>query len=262
MERLMMNMRARERLSTGVALALLAVLTLLAWYYLIEAASHVAMGHVDPHAMQGSSIPFVAMSVAMWSLMMVAMMLPGAGPMIVTFSTVVRRQSPSRAGVAPTWIFVAGYLTIWTGFSVLAALGQWGLYTSAMLDTAMGRTGPLPGAGLLMLAGAFQWSALKEACLAKCRTPLSFLLTEWRDGWRGAFVMGLRHGAFCVGCCWALMLLMFVGGVMSLAWMGGLALYMLAEKVIPAGRLFSRASGLVLIAAGVALAAGSIVPAM
>ncbi|MDO9600088.1 MAG: DUF2182 domain-containing protein [Azoarcus sp.] len=255
MERTMLNLRTRERLSTGLALALLAVLTVLAWHYMIGTAAHAEMGHV---AMPHSSIEFIAVSVLMWSVMMVAMMLPGAGPMILTFSTVARRESPSHTVAVPTWIFVAGYLAVWTGFSVLAALAQWGLYANALLDSAMGRTGPLLGAGLLITAGAFQWSALKEACLTKCRTPLSFLLTEWRDGWGGAFVMGLRHGVFCVGCCWALMLLMFVGGVMSLAWMGGLGLYMLAEKVVPAGMLFGRVSGLVLIATGTVIAANSL----
>lgn len=254
----MMTMRQRERLSVGLALALLALLTLFAWRHLIGAAAHAQMGHVGTHAMHASSLEFVALSVLMWSVMMVAMMLPGASPMIVTYSTAVRRHGQAHPAAVPTWIFVAGYLAVWTGFSVLAALGQWGLYANELLDSAMGRTGPLLGAGLLVMAGAFQWTALKEACLAKCRTPLSFLLTEWRDGWSGAFVMGLRHGAFCVGCCWALMLLMFVGGVMNLAWMGGLAMYMLAEKVVPAGPLFGRISGLVLIAAGTVVAAGSL----
>jgi predicted metal-binding membrane protein len=254
----MPSVRAYARLATGLALALLAALTVLAWRYLIGAASQVPVGHVATHA---PAIAFVAMAIAMWSVMMVAMMLPGAAPMIVTFSTVVRRRAPSRTGLAPTGLFVAGYLAVWTGFSVVAAVAQWALHANALLDGAIGRTGPLLGAGLLMVAGVFQWTALKEACLTKCRTPLSFVLTEWRDGWRGAFVMGLRHGAFCVGCCWALMLLMFVGGVMSLVWMGGLAVYMLAEKVVPGGARLSRAGGLVLIAAGVAIAVGSAVPA-
>lgn len=258
MTQTMTKMRARERLSTGLALALLTLMTVFAWRYLMGAAVHAEMGHVGMHDMPTSSLAFLAVSVVMWTVMMVAMMLPGASPMIVTFSTVAQRQGGSGGGMAPTWIFVSGYLAVWIAFSVLAAAGQLALYEHAMLDGAMGRTGPLLGAGLLLLAGAFQWSALKQACLTKCRTPLSFLLSEWRDGWRGAFVMGLRHGAFCVGCCWALMLLMFVGGVMSLAWMGGLAIFMLAEKVMPAGPLFSRASGLILMAAGVAVAAGNL----
>lgn len=258
MTQTMTKMRVRERLSTGLALGVLTVMTVLAWRYLMGAAVHAEMGHVGTHDMHVSSLAFLAASVLMWTVMMVAMMLPGASPMIVTFSTVAQRQGGSRRSMAPTWIFVSGYLAVWTAFSVLAAAGQLALYEQALLDGAMGRTAPLLGAALLLLAGAFQWSALKQACLTKCRTPLSFLLSEWRDGWRGAFVMGLRHGAFCVGCCWALMLLMFVGGVMSLAWMGGLAIFMLAEKVVSAGPLFSRASGLVLIAAGVAVAAGNL----
>ncbi len=249
---MMSHMRVRERLSSGFALAALAALTLFAWHRLLEMAAHAETGHsATMHADGG--VAFVATGAAMWSVMMVAMMLPAASPMIVAYSRIGHRRRPARWGLAPTWIFVAGYLAVWTGFSVLGALGQWALHEAALLDVAMGRTGPLFGGALLVLAGAFQWTPLKEACLAKCRTPLSFVLTEWRDGWGGAFVMGLRHGIFCLGCCWALMLLMFVGGVMSLAWMGGLAIYMLVERLIPNGRLFSRASGLVLIAAGFAL---------
>lgn len=253
MERTMRGLRARAQLSTAVALALLAGLTALAWAYMIGLAAHADMGHA---AMPATAFEFIAVSVLMWSVMMVAMMLPGAAPMIFTFSTVARRRADGEASAfVPTWIFVAGYLAVWTAFSLLAALGQWALYDRGLLDSAMGRTGPIAGAALLVLAGAFQWSALKEACLTKCRTPLSFLLTEWREGWVGAFAMGLRHGAICVGCCWALMLLMFVGGVMSLVWMGGLGVYMLVEKVVPAGQLFSRISGVVLVLAGVVLAA-------
>jgi predicted metal-binding membrane protein len=258
MEPTMAMLRDRERLSAGLALAVLTVLTVLAWAYL---SGHAAHAHHSPGAPapRGWDTQWLAMSTLMWSVMMVAMMLPVASPMILTFNRVYRRRIlTDSAAAAPTSLFVGGYLAVWTGFSVIAASGQWALHENGMLDSAMGRAAPLLGASLLVLAGGFQWTPLKRACLAKCRTPLTFLLTEWREGWRGAFAMGLRHGAFCLGCCWALMLLMFVGGVMSLAWMGGLAIYMLAEKLIPAGESFSRAAGVVLIAAGAALAAGSL----
>lgn len=251
----MADMRDRERLYTGLALALL---TLLAWLYLLGHAAHVDYPPAT-HAPHGRDMQMLAMGMLMWTVMMIAMMLPGASPMILTFSKVRRQRLATGGTTAPTPLFVAGYLAVWTGFSVLAAVGQWSLHGYALLDSAMGRTGPLLGGGLLIFAGAFQWTSLKEACLTKCRTPLGFLLAEWREGWRGAFIMGLRHGAFCVGCCWALMLLMFVGGVMNLAWMGGLAVYMLAEKVVPGGPLFSRVTGILLIGAGVAVVAGGFV---
>jgi predicted metal-binding membrane protein len=256
MEHSLLPRHARDRLWIGFALGMLAALTAWAWHLMIDAAAHQAMGHdyIMHHGTHVHPLTYLAVSLAMWSVMMVAMMLPGASPMILTYASVAGRKDTARGAVVPTWVFVAGYLAVWSAFSVIAAGGQWLLYDHGLLDGAMGGGAPLLGAALLILAGGFQWSALKEACLSKCRTPLSFLLTAWRDGTRGAFMMGLHHGIYCVGCCWALMLLMFVGGVMSLSWMGGLALFMLLEKVLPNGQLFSRITGTGLIGAGVLLA--------
>jgi predicted metal-binding membrane protein len=186
----------------------------------------------------------------MWTVMMVAMMFPSAGPMILTYARVHQKKAEHGLASVPTWLFVAGYLAVWTGLALLLALAQWGLHQSELLSSAMGRVGPLLGGGLLITAGAFQFSRLKEACLGKCRSPLSFLMTEWREGHGGALMMGIRHGIFCTACCWALMLLMFVGGVMSLAWMVSLSLYFLLEKLLPPAAQLSRVTGALLIVAG------------
>jgi predicted metal-binding membrane protein len=188
----------------------------------------------------------------MWSAMMAAMMLPAAAPMIVAFARAQRARAATQPAV-PTAIFVAGYLAVWSAFSAGAATLQWALHRLVLVsDTHVAE--PVLGAALLLVAGSFQWTKLKDACLARCQSPLGFLATEWREGRRGALVMGLRHGAFCTGCCWALMLLMLVGGAMNLLVMAALAIYVLAEKALFPGRALSRAAGALLIAAGAGLA--------
>jgi predicted metal-binding membrane protein len=251
----MERMHACERVLIGVGLVLL---SLLAWAYLVRQAmpSGMATSMVMPGE-SGGGIELLVMSALMWTVMMVAMMLPSAGPMILTYARVHQRKAANGLASAPTWLFVAGYLAVWTGIALLLALAQWGFHESELLSSAMGRVGPLLGGGLLITAGAFQFSHLKEACLGKCRSPLGFLMTEWREGHTGAVIMGIRHGTFCTGCCWALMLLMFVGGVMSLTWMAGLALYFLVEKLLPGMESITRVTGALLIAAGVVLALAS-----
>lgn len=243
MELTMTRMHSRQRILIGAALV---ALTMLAWAYLMMPAGDAGM-----EASMASRLNMLALSVVMWSIMMVAMMLPGAGPMILTYARIHQQRQANGGSAVHLWAFLTGYLTVWVGFSIAAALLQWGLHQSALLSSAMGKVGPLLAGGLLITAGAFQFSHLKQACLSKCRSPLSFLMTEWREGTVGAFVMGIRHGAFCTGCCWALMLLMFVGGVMNLAWMAALALYFLAEKLLPGGERISRLTGVVLIGAGI-----------
>lgn len=248
MELTMAKIHSLERVLLGVALV---VLTVLAWAYMVTGDSAGAMAGTGA---DGWNLHLLNLSVIMWIVMMVAMMLPGATPMIMTYIRVYQRRVASQRAMAPTWVFIAGYLVIWTGIGIVAAATQWTLYQTALLSSAMGHVGPLSGAALLIMAGAFQLSRLKQACLGKCQSPLGFLMTEWREGLAGAFIMGARHGAFCAGCCWALMLLMFVGGVMSLAWMVGLALYFLAEKLVPWPRLFSHATGVILMVSGVLVA--------
>ena len=153
----------------------------------------------------------------------------------------------------PTAILILGYLVVWTVYSVVAALAQAGLHAAAQLSPAMAATSPLLAGGLLVAAGVFQWAPLKRACLAACRSPLSFLMTGWREGPAGAFVMGFRHGLYCLGCCWALMALLFASGVMHLLWVAAKAVAVLVEKVVPRGDLVGRLAGTVLAAAGVLL---------
>jgi hypothetical protein len=159
-------------------------------------------------AMHAWSWVEVGALVIMWSVMMVAMMTPAAAPMILMFATIHRRRTAEGRPATPTAIFVLGYLVIWTIYSVVAALAQASLHAAALLSPAMAATSPLLAGGLLVAAGVFQWTPLKRACLAACRSPLSFLMTGWREGRAGAFVMGLRHGLYCLGCCWALMALL------------------------------------------------------
>ncbi|WP_447044262.1 DUF2182 domain-containing protein [Vreelandella sp. H-I2] len=249
MELTLSTLHARERLLTWLALMTLAIL---AWGYLIMHGLHMQMPMNE--SMDRASYPdlrLLGMATLMWSVMMVAMMLPSAGPMILTYLRINQQHGRVGGTLSAIWIFVAGYLVVWLAFAMVAAIIQWALQQGALLSSSMGHVSPLLGGALLMTAGAFQFSDLKQACLSKCRSPLSFLMTEWREGKTGALIMGIRHGAYCTGCCWALMLLMFVGGVMSLIWMAGLALYFLAEKLLPHAERVSRISGFLLAGAGV-----------
>ncbi len=234
------------RRDRAVTLAGLAALAALAWLHLVrlgrEMADMAAMGMADTEPWTVVDAGFAAI---MWAVMMVAMMLPAAAPMILVFATVnrKRRETPGAAPYVNTTLFVLAYLGVWSAFSVAAALGQWGLRALALLSEDAMQAVPLAGAGLLAAAGIYQLTPLKHACLARCQTPIGFLLSEWREGNGGAFVMGLRHGLFCLGCCWVLMTLLFVGGVMNLAWVAAIAGFVLLEKVLPAGRLVSAISG-------------------
>jgi len=250
----------RGRLVVGASLVGMAAL---GWAYLLHhaAASHASMHDAAASLLPHWNVEVYGLAASMWTAMMIAMMVPAATPMVLAFAQVQRQRRARRHRVVPVMLFVAGYLAVWTVFSLAAAAGQWGLHEMGLLSSAVGRVEPLLGGSLLIAAGAFQWSSIKDACLTKCRTPLTFLATEWREGKRGAFVMGLRHGIFCAGCCWALMLLMFAGGVMNLLWMAGLTAYMLAEKLVPRARTFARSAGTVLIAAGAALAMTAVVSA-
>jgi len=191
----------------------------------------------------------------MWSVMMIAMMVPSAAPMILAFVTVNQRRQAANRPFVPVAIFLFGYLAVWTAFSAVATLGEWGLHQAALLSTTMTATSTALNGGLLIAAGIFQWTPMKRACLKGCRSPLSFLMSEWRDGKAGAFVMGLRHGAYCVGCCWFLMALLFVAGVMNLLWVAVIALFVMAEKISPKGELLARVAGVALVIAGAALLA-------
>jgi predicted metal-binding membrane protein len=257
----------RDRVVGGVALAVLLVGSWAYLFHLTSAMSNLTMP--DMQTMRGMAMAMPAMYawswvevgalVVMWAVMMVGMMTPAAAPMILMFATIHRRRTTEGRPAVPTAIFVLGYLAVWTIYSVVAAVAQAGLHAAALLSPAMAATSPLLAGGLLVAAGVFQWTPLKRACLAACRSPLSFLMTDWREGRAGAFVMGFRHGLYCLGCCWALMALLFVAGVMNLLWVATIAVAVLVEKVVPRGDLVGRLAGVVLVAAGVLLVARGVI---
>ena len=190
----------------------------------------------------------------MWAEMMVAMMIPSAAPMVLTFALVNRKRREREQPFVPIGIFLSGYLAVWTGFSALAALAQWTLHGATLLSPMMSATSPILGGILLIASGVFQWSPLKNLCLTHCRSPLTFLMNGWREGKWGAFMMGVRHGAYCTGCCWILMALLFVAGVMNIWWIAILTVLVLAEKAAPRGLLLGKVTGVFLILWGLALA--------
>jgi predicted metal-binding membrane protein len=184
----------------------------------------------------------------MWAVMMAAMMLPTAMPMVSVFAGLNRARGEAGRTVA----FVAGYLVLWTAFGAAATAAQWMLQTRGLLSPMLVSMSSVLSAALLAIAGAFQFTPLKQACLRACRSPLGFLLTDWRDGLSGAARMGVRHGLYCLGCCWALMALLFVGGAMNLLWIAALTLLVAMEKFAPKGDLLAKALGALMIGAGAA----------
>ncbi len=187
----------------------------------------------------------------MWWVMMIAMMVPSAAPTVLFYAALTRKSAQAGGAQRLTAAFLLGYLTIWAGFSILATSAQWALewhgYLSPMMMTLVSTT---LGGAVLLVAGVYQFMPLKDACLAHCRGPLAFLIGSHRPGASGAIRMGLEHGTFCLGCCWFLMALLFVGGIMNLYWIAGLAIYVALEKLTPWGRTFSRIAGAAMAAAG------------
>ena len=227
---------ARDRWITGLCLA---VACLLAWAWLLRTGD-AGMG-MDGMAMPippATSPEALAASFIMWFVMMVAMMLPSASPMILLYARVARQARAQGGALLPTGLFAATYVALWGAFSVAATgvqalLEESGLVGRATMALGDGR---LAG-GLLIMAGLYQLTPLKRACLDRCRSPFAFLVREWGPGRGRALRLGARHGLFCIGCCWLLMALLFVGGVMNLAWVAALALIVLVEKIASAPRL-------------------------
>lgn len=247
-------MGGAERLVAGASLA---AVVALAWLYLWReaAAMHpgMAMGMGASMDMPMGMGMSVALLFLMWTVMMAGMMLPSAAPGILLYGALVRKHAERGSALPAVWIFVAGYLLAWTAFSAAAAFLQAALQHFALLDPMMASSSKPLSAALLAAAGLYQLTPLKERCLSKCREPLAFFMTHWRSGTLGALRMGLSHGAYCVGCCAVLMLLLFAVGVMSLAWVAALAAFVLVEKLLPAGRLTARLGGVILLALAGAL---------
>jgi predicted metal-binding membrane protein len=173
----------------------------------------------------------------MWLVMMAGMMTPSVAPMVLTHAAVVRRRVALGGPYVSTGLFLGGYLAAWSGFSLVAAGTEWGLHRAHVLDPDTLRVGPLVAGLLLLFTGAFQLSSFKLSCLSQCRAPLGYFATEWKEGRLGAFLMGLRHGWFCIGCCWLLMAILFAAGVMSLWWGAAITAFVMAEKLLPWRRL-------------------------
>jgi predicted metal-binding membrane protein len=214
--------------------------------------------HLQPEPMPGMAMPVVAWVtvVAMWWIMMIAMMTPSAAPFILLYGRVLRHASAearTRTAYGPPFLLAVGYLIAWLAFSAIAATLQSALQSAELISSmVLSSKHAALSAAVLIGAGVYQWSPLKHACLHRCRTPVEFLTQHFRPGRIGALTMGARHGIWCVGCCWMLMALLFVGGVMNLAWIGLIAVLVLAEKVAPTGVAIGRAAGVVLVLWGAA----------
>ena len=231
------------------------VVVAIAWAYTIYVAQSntgmaMSMSMDSSNVRNWTGVDFSLMFV-MWTVMMVAMMVPSAAPMVLLFATVNRRRQEQSRPFVATGVFLSGYLVIWSVLALIATLGNWGLHQASLMTSMMGESSSgYLGGSLLVIAGIFQWSNLKYVCLTHCRSPLSFLMSDWKEGTAGALKMGLVHGKYCLGCCWILMTLLFVLGVMNLVWIAALAAFVLAEKVVPGGGKVSRATGGLLLAWG------------
>ena len=250
-----------------VSLLLLTLLTVLAWGYLLWLWADMGMGGMDmtgfrmiPSGM-GLMLPAhtqwlpmeFAWVFAMWTVMMVGMMTPSAVPMFLIYARIERQTDAQGRPLTATVWFVVGYFLVWAAFSALATLMQWALERTALLDPSMATTSKVVGGLLFVAAGTYQWTRLKEVCLTQCQKPFAFVMSHGgfrRDAPR-SLMLGLRHGAYCVGCCWTLMALLFVGGVMNLLWVIVLALVIFVQKIIPFGVLLGRLVGIGLVAEGV-----------
>jgi len=253
----------RDRLVVAGALGLIAAL---AWGYVFWLAADMDMGGMDMTGfrmipagigiMAPANAPWKAIEFAfvfaMWAVMMIGMMTPSAAPMILMYARVGRQNRTDGKPLAATGWFAAGYFLVWIGFSLVATLVQWGIERTALLDSRMASASNVLGGIVLIAAGIYQWTPLKDVCLAQCQTPLQFLMRHggFRSDLAGCLLLGLRHGVYCVGCCWVLMTLLFVGGVMNVLWIALLALLVLLEKVTPIGRWIARGVGVACVVAG------------
>jgi len=254
------------RRDRAITIAALGVFTALAWADLAWLAGDMAMDGMDMTGfrmipagqglMMPASEPWRAIEFgyvfAMWAVMMIGMMTPAVAPMILIYARVGRQAALAGKPFAATAWFAGGYFLAWIAFSLGATAAQWALERATLLTPMMASASNILGGVVLIAAGLYQWTPLKEACLSHCQAPLTFILRHggFRGDPAGALTLGLRHGVYCIGCCWALMALLFVGGVMNLFWIAALAILVLLEKIIPCGRIVARLAGLVFIAGG------------
>jgi len=218
---------SRDRIVIANALALL---TVLSWVQMLGMPNDVAPGKERLMPCCGARFD---VTFSMWLVMMAGMMIPSVAPMVLTHAAIMRRRVAKGAPFVSSALFLLGYLVSWGAFSAFAALVQWLLYRGALLDAHSLSIGPWAGAVVLFAAGAFQLSSAKDACLSQCRAPLGYFITEWREGRAGAVSMGIRHGFFCIGCCWLLMAILFAVGIMNILWGALITAFVVAEKVLP-----------------------------
>ena len=254
------------RRDRAIIIGALGVLTLLAWSDLVWLANDVAMDGMDMTGYRmipaGQALMMPATSpwqpiefayvFAMWVAMMIGMMLPSAAPIILIYARVGRQTAAGRPFASTGW-FAGGYLLAWIAFSLVATSAQWALERASLLTPMMESASKIVGATLLILAGLYQWSPLKDVCLSQCQAPLAFILSYggFQGAATGSLKLGFRNGLYCLGCCWALMALLFALGVMNLFWIAALAILVLLEKVMPSGRAIARIAGLAFLAGGV-----------
>lgn len=258
----------RERL---LVLAGLLLITALAWWWVLIGAG-TGMSALDMTTwrfppplhvaiVERWTLDYALVMFFMWWIMMIAMMIPSASPMILLYARAYRheqRQGKLPAGVVPSFIFVLGYILSWAAFSGIAVGLQWGLERVGLMhQMMMWSISPIFTAALLIAAGLYQLTPLKTVCLAHCRSPAQYLAQHFRPGAVGAFRLGWKHGTYCLGCCWFLMALLFAGGIMNLVWIAGLAVYVLIEKVAPCGQLIARIAGAAMVLIGLWVAAGA-----
>jgi predicted metal-binding membrane protein len=236
-----------------IAVALLTVTSLSWWYLFVGAGMDMGAMDMDMSMPTPWSTGYAALVFLMWWIMMAAMMLPSAAPMILLFALVNRRNRLSGSTYVSTSIFASGYLLVWGLFSGLATGAHWLADQAGLLSAQMSSQSTSLGGLLLLLAGVYQFTPWKHACLRHCRGPLEFVMRHWRPGRSGALVMGLQHGALCVGCCWMVMGLLFYGGVMNLYWITGIAVLVLLEKLFPAGDHLGNAVGIAFVVWGLYL---------
>lgn len=260
------TLEALLRRDRFVVASSLCVLVALAWVYVLWLSVDMSMGGMSMSGFRmipaglGMMTPAIepwsavelALVFVMWAVMMIGMMAPSAAPMILMYARVARQGRSAGKPLAATGWFAAGYMLAWMGFSLVATGVQWVLEREALLDASMASANASLGAAVLIAAGIYQWSPFKNACLAQCQTPFRFLMSHggFRGSVPGCLQLGLLHGMYCVGCCWVLMALLFVVGVMNVLWIVLLAVLVLLEKVAPWGRWVARAAGVVCIAAG------------
>jgi len=251
---------ALSRRDRAVVVLALCGVTALAWIYLlllsrdmVEMAGDMADMAMPLNDAWTASV--FALTFAMWWVMMLGMMVPSAAPMILTFATLNRNRRAKGETFVPTSVFLLGYLVAWGAFSAVATVAQWALDRYVLLTPMLAIGSSVLGGALLIVAGLYQFTPLKQACLRGCRSPFAFVLNHWRDGSIGALRMGLAHGAYCIGCCAVLMALLFLAGAMNLLWVAALATFVFAEKLLPGGVWVGRAGGIAMLGFGAVLLA-------